>query len=104
MEERRPTAVHEHEALVVIRPDHLALVDLPEHAFFLAKLHQTVLLPGLAVPVFIARERGGFLAWHPSQVDVRRIFRVSVGVDVITRPHCSDVTKPGLFLAIPPVL
>jgi hypothetical protein len=51
--ERRAT-VDEYEAVVIAGVNHLALIDLPENAFFLSRIVEPLDLPRVAVPVLVA--------------------------------------------------
>ena len=100
----RLTTVHEHEALVVFRPDYLALVDLPEHAFLLTWIVQPLLLPAFTGPVLIAGHVRRVPPMYSSNVHVRTVLGVTVCVDVVLMADGANIAVPWLACAVPPVL
>jgi hypothetical protein len=103
---RKLTAVDEKIALVIVRPDDLTLVDLPEDTLFLAQILcvQTLFLPALAIPVLVCRQIGGSLIIDTSQVYPVIALSMTIGIDVAVRADSSDIPIPWLSVAIPPVL
>lgn len=65
------TNVDEDEASVIVRPDDLTLIDLPEDAFFLAEVSKKFVLPILTIPIFILRQLKCTLHRYTGDIDVR---------------------------------
>lgn len=99
------TEIYKHEALVVVRPKHLSLIDLPPYRFFLADIVQALALPRRTVPIFVLGEIGGILIADSAYVSVRvAISSVTICVDVVSTAEDSDIAVPRLCLPVPPVL
>jgi len=91
---------------VVIRPDDLALVDLPEDAFFLAKILtiKPLVLPDISIPVLIRVEIRSIILLNSREVDKRTILSMAVCINVAARLQGANITIPRFCLSIPPVL
>jgi len=94
----------EQKALMVVRPNYLTLIDLPEDSFLLTEAAslESLVLPGLSIPILIGVQVGGILLLHSSEVDKRTVLSVTVCVDITSGPQSADITIPWFCLSIPP--
>lgn len=99
------TAIHKQEASEVWRPYDLPLIHLPEHTRLLPQLPclRSLLLPTLAVPVLIATKLHHTFPVYSREIHERIVFCMAVGIDTIAVPQSTNVTVPGLSVAVPPV-
>lgn len=90
---------------MVIRPNYLTLIDLPEDAFLLTEAAslESLVLPGLSIPIFIGVQVGGITLLHSGEVDKRTVLSVTVCVDMTARPQSADITIPWFCFSVPPV-
>ena len=100
----RRTTIDKNKTAVVLGINHLALVDLPEDTLLLSRIVEALGLPIIAVPIFIAGEICNVLPRNSCQVDIGRLFRMPIRMDVITKANGPNVTVPWLCLTIPPIL
>ena len=70
---------------MIVGPEDLTLIDLPENALFLSDfvLRKPLMLPGLAIPIFVRLQVCCIVRLYSGKVDPWVIFGMTIGVDVV---------------------
>lgn len=90
---------------MIVRPDNLALVDLPEYALLLTQLLtlQPLVLPRLTVPVLVRVKIRSIILSDLGEVDEWTVLSMTVCIDVAVNLQGTDVSIPRFCLSVPPV-